>query len=179
MKKLLVFFLAILLTIILAGCEPDVAKNNNESKLQPTNSDKKITVVVNQIAMDGSSLVKVEVKRNLDESAVKTALNALISQPDTKDSYNPLSKANVGLLTLDIKNDLAIVNFSKEIQTIKGGSLQELLIVGSIVNTLTEFNEIKKVQILIEGKRVETLLGHMDLSAPLERDESIMNKPSK
>ena len=43
------------------------------------------------------------------------------------------------------------------------------MLVGSIVNTLTEFPEVKKVQILIDGTHVETLSGHMDLSEPLVR----------
>ena len=43
------------------------------------------------------------------------------------------------------------------------------MLVGSIVNTLTEFPEVQKVRILIDGAPVETLSGHMDLSEPLAR----------
>lgn len=180
MNRLLLWCLAISLTIILSGCQPDTATKPTDSAVTTNpGAGKKIVVFVDQVAKDGTSLVKVEVKSTFDESAPQTALNALLSQPDTKDSYNLLAKANVKLLSLNIKNDLAIVNFSKEILSIKGGSMQELLLVGSIVNTLTEFKEIKKVQILVDGKRVETLMGHMDLSEPLEHDDSIMYKQTK
>ena len=50
-----------------------------------------------------------------------------------------------------------------------GGSTGEEMLVGSVVNTLTEFPEIQKVQILVDGQEVETLSGHMDLSQPLPR----------
>ena len=57
-----------------------------------------------------------------------------------------------------------------------GGSLYELLAITSIVNTLTEFPEIKKVQILVESRKYETLTGHMDILDPLTRNESMMKK---
>lgn len=43
------------------------------------------------------------------------------------------------------------------------------MLVGSIVDTLTEFPEVKRVQILIDGKAIESLSGHMDLTQPLAR----------
>lgn len=46
----------------------------------------------------------------------------------------------------------------------------------AITNTLTEFPEIKKVQILVEGKKVITLSGHMDLEDPLTRNKSLLTK---
>lgn len=48
------------------------------------------------------------------------------------------------------------------------------MLVGSIVDTLTEFPEVKQVQILIEGKKVETLGGHMDLTQPLTRMNDLL-----
>lgn len=179
MKRLLTIFLAIFLAFSLTGCQPD----NNTTTQTPDKQaqtgiadNKKIAITINKINNDGISLVKAQVNSNFDESLAKTAINALLSQPSTKESYNPFDVAQVKLLSLDIKNDLAIVNFSSDIKKLKGGSMDELLMIGSVVNTLTEFKEIKKVQILVEGRRVETLMGHMDLSEPLERDESVMYK---
>lgn len=182
MKKLFSILVVILLTIALTGCQPDnnTAVAPKDLKSQETiPANKKIAVTIDKVSKDGLSLVKIQVNENFDESLPKTAINALLNQDDTKESPNPLSTAKVKLVSLDMKGDLAIVNFSGEVKSIKGGSMDEILMIGSIVNTLTEFKEIKKVQILVDGKRVETLLGHMDLSVPLERDESIMHKQSK
>ena len=49
------------------------------------------------------------------------------------------------------------------------------MLIGSIVNTLTDFPEVEKVQILIEGASVETLSGHMDLSEPLTRMTELLH----
>ncbi|MBO5652568.1 MAG: GerMN domain-containing protein, partial [Selenomonas sp.] len=48
------------------------------------------------------------------------------------------------------------------------------MLVGSIVNTLTEFSEIKRVQLLVEGKKIESISGHLDLTKPVERMENLI-----
>ena len=51
-----------------------------------------------------------------------------------------------------------------------GGSLDELFTVYTIVNALTvNLPAIQRVQILIDGKEVDTLAGHVDLRHPLQR----------
>jgi spore germination protein GerM len=78
---------------------------------------------------------------------------------------------------LKITDQIAYVDFSEEIRSKHpGGSAGELMTLNSIVNSLTELPEIKKVQIMINGKKVDTLVGHADLSQPLGRDESIIKK---
>ena len=74
------------------------------------------------------------------------------------------------------ENGIAVVNFNEELKKIKGGSLFEQLFIGSIVNTLTENQEIKAVKILVEGKPIETLTGHLDLTEPLKRNENLLHK---
>jgi spore germination protein GerM len=49
-----------------------------------------------------------------------------------------------------------------------GGSLNEALAVYAIVNTLTvNLPDVTAVQILVDGKQVDTLVGHLDLRSPL------------
>jgi hypothetical protein len=52
-----------------------------------------------------------------------------------------------------------------------GGSLNELLTVYTIVDALTaNLPAVTAVQLLIDGKQVETLAGHVDLRRPLEKN---------
>lgn len=52
-----------------------------------------------------------------------------------------------------------------------GGSSNELLCVYAIVNSLAmNIEEIERVGILIEGKQVDTLKGHVDITDPLRPD---------
>lgn len=56
-----------------------------------------------------------------------------------------------------------------------GGSLQELMTVYTIVNTLlTNLPNLREVQILIGGQEVDTLAGHVDLRRPLRKNEGLI-----
>ena len=66
----------------------------------------------------------------------------------------------------------AFVDLSPDVRTRHtGGSLDELFTVYTIVNALTtNLPAVKRVQILIEGKEVDTLAGHVDLRHPLQKN---------
>ena len=52
-----------------------------------------------------------------------------------------------------------------------GGALDELFTLSAIVNALTvNLPAITRVQILVEGKEVDTLAGHVDLRHPLQKN---------
>jgi spore germination protein GerM len=65
----------------------------------------------------------------------------------------------------------AFVDLSAEIVSKHpGGSLDEIFTVYSIVNALTvNLPAISRVQILVDGKEVDTLAGHVDLRHPLAK----------
>ena len=56
-----------------------------------------------------------------------------------------------------------------------GGSLTELLTVYAIVNAVTaNLPAVQRVQLLVEGKEVDTIAGHVDVRRPLERDTTLV-----
>ena len=64
----------------------------------------------------------------------------------------------------------AYVDFSEALsQPHPGGPWAEMLTLRSIMQTLVaNVPEIKRLQILVEGREVETLAGHLDIRRPLE-----------
>ncbi len=81
------------------------------------------------------------------------------------------------LLNVKLEDKLATVNFSQELtENHWGGTTGEMMTVYSIVNTLTQLDEIEEVQVLVEGKKIETLAGHLDLRNPLGADKSLINE---
>lgn len=66
----------------------------------------------------------------------------------------------------------AFVDISSEIVTNHpGGSLAEALTVYAIVSAVTvNLPDVTRVQILIDGREVDSLAGHVDLRHPLARD---------
>ena len=83
----------------------------------------------------------------------------------------------IGTKVLSLRVDekgTAYADFSKELTKKGQGSYGEMMICYAIANTLTEFPEIKRVQILIEGKKVTTISGHMDVEEPLIRNKDFL-----
>ncbi len=65
-----------------------------------------------------------------------------------------------GLLTADFSPDLQ--------QHHPGGSASEILTVYSVVNTLTlNVPEIKQVVLLVDGKKIDSIAGHIDCRQPI------------
>lgn len=69
---------------------------------------------------------------------------------------------------------LAYVDLSQELITNHpGGTCAEELTVYSLANTLvSNFPAVKKIQILVEGREIQSLAGHLDLTRPYGRGPS-------
>ena len=72
----------------------------------------------------------------------------------------------------------AYVDLSPEVATgHRGGSLDEALAVFAIVNAVTSnLPDVKAVQILVDGKEVDSLAGHIDLREPINRANAWIRK---
>jgi len=68
------------------------------------------------------------------------------------------------------QNGIAFVDISEAVkENHSGGAKSELLTIYSIVNSLIlNMNDIEAVKILIDGREVSTLAGHIDLRFPLK-----------
>lgn len=106
---------------------------------------------------------------------IEAALKELISGPKTQGLLAVLPK-DTRVLSVKLDKDLATVNFSKEIQKLGTGARGEALAVSAIANTLTDLGNVTRVQILVEGKIVESLAGHVDIRNPVRRDLTVIVK---
>ena len=122
----------------------------------------------------GMRLVEVEREIIVDDSVDKytAAVEALLEEPD-EENLTKIFPSSAGVRSVTVKGDLAIVDLDG-LKNFVGGSTGEEFLVGSVVDTLTNFPEIKRVKILVQGREIETLSGHMDLSMPLERMNSLI-----
>lgn len=108
----------------------------------------------------------------IDGGIARATVEALIEGP-TNDLIASIPDGTQ-LLNIYITNKIIYVDFSQEfISNHSGGSAGELMTLYSIVNTLTEFDTVNSVQILVEGRTGETL-GNIILDEPLERREDLI-----
>jgi len=82
------------------------------------------------------------------------------------------------LRSLAIQGDMAVFDFSQDLAAnFPGGSEWESVVVSSIVRSLTHIEGIRKVQILVEGEKVESLGGHIEISEPLTPEMVAPSRP--
>jgi len=134
------------------------------------------TVVLFYVAQDGLGLVTREHKITQTESQDPVARARLVAEEQLGEAPAPLASpfpegTRVQAIYLTPTGD-AFVDLSLEVSRgHQGGSLDELLTVYALVNALTiNVPEISAVQILVDGREVDTLAGHVDLRRPLARD---------
>lgn len=96
------------------------------------------------------------------EDPLQVALRHLLITRDT-----PFPQGT-RLLGAEVRDDLVEVNFSRElIDNFPGGSTSEVWIVQSLCKTLAQFPDVNRVRLLVEGKPIETIGEHLDLSEPI------------
>ena len=109
------------------------------------------------------------------KQSIESAIDEFIKGP--KGDYVNTIPAGTVLKDMRIDPEGTVwVNFSSHLsKSHPGGSSAEIMTVYAIVNTiLLNFQEVTKVRILIEGKSVDTLAGHIDCSEPFVADRSFI-----
>ncbi len=111
---------------------------------------------------------KWRIKPDSTESEIREVLTFLIKGPRDTNLGKTLPDGT-RVVDVSVKGGTAFVNFSSEImKNHPGGSSGELQTIYSIVDTITlNFPDVKDVQILVDGKKEDTLAGHIDISLPL------------
>ena len=184
-RGLFLIVTGLLIALLLAGCTPDVGGNapgtpagkppvqKPPEPVKPP-ADDMVSVKVYFGTHDAKYVVAEVYKLKNDASLLKRAMETLVAGPKSPDLVAVLPKATQ-VKSVAVIDKTAFVDFSREIAK-RGyaGSATEILAVGAIVNTLTEFPDVERVQILVEGKRVSTLFGHLDVYDPLSRSPGII-----
>lgn len=184
LKSILVLALTLLCAMVLAGCDEQKqgeagsktvvssssgSSSSSSSSSQSGSKAQLVNIKVYYPDENATGLVAVEKSIKDTDNKYQAAVEALMAGTEKKGLANVFPK-KAKLLQVTVSGKVAKVDFSRELQkNFVGGSTGEEMLIGSVVNTLTEFPEIQKVQILVDGQEVETLSGHMDLSQPLPR----------
>jgi germination protein M len=132
-----------------------------------TSSGETRKVVLYFASADGSALVPETREITKEEGIARATVNHLISGPASSDLLPTLPAATI-LDDINISNGLCTVDFSSELlDDLSGDHQSQLMAVYSIVNTLTQFDTVDYVQILVDGKVVDASFGGVDVSTAL------------
>ncbi len=174
MKKILLF---ISLFFIIQSCAP------------------KTTITIYFSKYTDTDIYLIPIKRQVNVNELyKETLEELIKGPVNHSEGNSVLPETTRVLSVEKKGSILEVDFSEEILADANKILifgtkdhwlniaVEEITIKSIVNTLTEFPDIKAVKILINGKssgkidgiEIKNFWGHSNLNDNFERDESVI-----
>jgi spore germination protein GerM len=147
----------------------------------PAQTTAHITATLFYAAADGQTLLPLRREVPLAGGVVAQGRQILVAQlaaaPDGQRSVIPAG-TKLRAFYVTERGD-AFVDLSSEVATAHpGGTLNELLTVYAIVNAVTaNLPAIQRVQLMVDGKEVDTIAGHVDVRRPLARDTTLVREP--
>lgn len=150
-------------------------QDSNLTTTKPSTPTSSVKVTVYYPTSDAAGLVPVERTITVTNQDVVRALFKEFSAPPSG-LVAPLPKGTE-LLDAKIKDGIATINLSKNFKNnFEGGATGEQMVLYSIVNSLTSLPDIKSVEFLLEGVQTVAILGALDTSTPVKRNESLILK---
>ena len=141
-KHFFILLFTFLMAVMAAGCAP--------RQIQEEIITEEIKLYYGDINNEKLVVEKRQVSYRREEDKYRVALEELIKGPQDENHRANIPPETKVYGTIKQGSDL-IVDFSRELNRF-GGSVAEIVARGSIVNTLTQFAEIDRVKILVEGE---------------------------
>jgi germination protein M len=143
-KRFVLLLIGLFLTGIFTGCQPT-------EKSTPTNQiTQNIKVYYGDSGNEKMVTEQRQITYNKGEDKYKLALEELLKGPANK-NHRANIPADTKVYGTIKQSDKLIVDLSANFNRF-GGSIAEILGVGSVVNTMTQFKEIQQVKILVNGQ---------------------------
>lgn len=145
---------------------------------QPAAATAHITATMFYVSDDGLMLVPVKREVPLADGVNAQGREIVESELEAPPApyVSPVPKGTTLRAFYVTERGDAFVDLSPELSRAHpGGTSAELLTVYAIVNAVaTNLPAVQRVQILVDGKSVETIAGHVDVRRPLQRNDAII-----
>ncbi len=115
---------------------------------------------------------QVPVMPSEDQSLIRTIMQRLIEGPAYEGEIRTVPD-DTKIINISVMNETAYINLSADFSD-GAMTVSPKVAVYSIVNSIIDNTEIKKVQILVDGAAMDSYGGQIDLRFPLEADRSII-----
>ena len=155
--------------------QESAATNADAAGASPTESAKAATMSTVVYYQDNYGyLVPVMCSLPYEDGVAKATLNRMIQSPE-----NDMQAARLGLKTvlpegttidLDISDGLARIDLGKEVLNMADAAAESNMIT-AIVQALTEFESVERVEFLVGGQKLDKLTHGTDISGTFERGE--------
>ena len=162
----------ITISLGLSGCSQSSTPSNDLSPT-PTASSTVDTMAVAQYWVADTSrgfrLYREFVQIDSTQDAITAALRELVSQEPTDSDYVSLWPLGTTINSVEVSGDSAVVDLT--FPKLNLGSEAESLAIAQLVWTATAADTaVKKISITVDGKKIESLAGHVDATKAFMRD---------
>ncbi|MDP2857730.1 MAG: GerMN domain-containing protein [Bacillota bacterium] len=166
------FVIALAAVLLIPACTflPQKSWKPGMALIEPTDPVTKVKVVLHFPASDWKNLVREErdaVSRG--EASYLTAFRELARGPSAGQGLPSIPAGTVLLSDPVLSGGVLYLNFSKISDIRSAPGPVERLVLQSLVYTLTEAKEVTAVQVLVDGQKLKTLAGSVNVSNPLKR----------
>jgi hypothetical protein len=168
--KRIALVLIVMFVLTLAGC---FAKVNNSEKNSPINPKPIVQDVSKEISlyflndkMNGLILERRLISKDAD--VLKQVVAEMIKGP-TDEYAKPVFPNGTKLISIELQEGIAFVNFSKEFLQDSEDEGIDKLRVAALVNALTDIPGVESVQILVEGNKIDAVGKYKIGLDPLKR----------
>lgn len=181
---LLIFIITIMFT--LSGCiqydkptpTPSPDQEEGEEKVvvdpKPKGENKEITLyfmdksIIETGQGDYSKLIKETRTIMVDDRPIEQIILEELQNGPKSEEATTMFRKELQIISVEEVDGTAYVNLSS--QNLQGGSLEETGILFQVGYSLTELDNIDKVQFLVDGTKRETLFGHYEIQEPWSRN---------
>lgn len=112
-------------------------------------------------------------RRPVTDAVVRDAVTAMLTTPAQDGSYTSMWPKGTRVLGVRKDGTTLVVDLSEEAKAMSVGAAFEGASLQQLVWTATAADPTaKKVQLLVEGREVESLAGHVDSSEPMSRGQA-------
>jgi spore germination protein GerM len=160
------------------GTPTPPARTATAAPATPAPPGRKITARLYYVSSEGTKLSAVDREVAYADGPAAQAQEIVNAQlaPAPAPLLSPIpAGTTLRALYLSAKGE-AYVDLSRDVAAAHtGGTQDELLTIYAIVNALTaNLPAVTSVQLLVDGKEVDTLAGHIDLRKPLEKNLALV-----
>lgn len=149
-----------------SAADPAVPEENKEDAAEqaPAADARRVTLY---FAGSDGSLAPEERDIPQQEGIARATVNELIAGPQTA-GLNPTLPASAIVEGMTVRDGVCTVDFSSELtEHLSADGQARLLAVASLVNTLTQFDTVERVRVLVDGEPVAGSVAGVDLAAAL------------